>query len=299
MTEADVRLAALGALETWSRPSDNVSTDDASPPSPFVHPDCAFCIKSTPTDGTAQPVVHFGRGLQPPAGSANAFLANNNNNNNNDAVVDYVKVLAAGQRSAASCQVSGDGYAGFLVLLLCGIDDNKVWTCISAVLATVPDARTCTMLPAAFAGVAALTMDGYGRANRACDGARMAEHFHETCRLTYVDKANGTVKIINAPTFCQMVEHRYEMPLHAPYAHLKHDIALLSQTDSLLSIDFCTPDVALVTLRVGHPPFLWTDVLTCCQLPSSDHDNGDPRWWIVAKSSESEPFLLEHARLVA
>ena len=44
----------------------------------------------------------------------------------------------------------------------------------------------------------------------------------------------------------------------------------------------------MVTLKVGHPPMLWTDVLTCARLGE--------RWWIVAKSSCSEPLLADEAR---
>jgi hypothetical protein len=311
MSEADVRLAALAALEAWSRSDNDNSSDDnvdaESSGCPFVHSDCAFCIKTTAEDG--RPAVRFGRGSQPPVGIP---FQPKESSDSNAPTADYVKVLAAGQRTAASCQVTGVGFAGFLVLLRAsddGNDDEVGWKCISAVFSTVTDATTCQMLPSAFAEVAALTMGGYCVANRACDGALMAAFFHETCRLTFVKGPPNKLNIFDAPTFCQMVEHRYESPMHAPYAHLQHETALLSQTDSLLAVDFCTPDVALVTLRVGHPPFLWTDVLTCAKLPGTGPTttaNGDheeekedgQRWWIVAKSSESEPFLLDQARPV-
>lgn len=47
----------------------------------------------------------------------------------------------------------------------------------------------------------------------------------------------------------------------------------------------------MVTLRVGHPPCLWTDLLTCCKVVTSPHDNQLlPRWWIMHKSSCHEDF---------
>jgi hypothetical protein len=82
-----------------------------------------------------------------------------------------------------------------------------------------------------------------------------------------------------------MVTHRYERPPHNAYAHLQED-PRAAQGDSLEAIAFATPSIAMVTLRIGHPPTLWTDYLTVAKL----HNN---RWWIVHKSSCSEPFLVD------
>uniref|UniRef100_A0A7S3L1Q0 Uncharacterized protein n=1 Tax=Amphora coffeiformis TaxID=265554 RepID=A0A7S3L1Q0_9STRA len=111
----------------------------------------------------------------------------------------------------------------------------------------------------------------------------------------------GNIQIIHQARFCEMVTNRYTDPQlpHKPFAHLlesEEHAHLLSAGDSLQGIEFVTPDLALVELRVGHPPFLWTDLLTCARLSKSEDDtDGGGRWWIVHKSSENVPFLLEHA----
>ena len=46
-------------------------------------------------------------------------------------------------------------------------------------------------------------------------------------------------------------------------------------------------------LKVGHPPMLWTDVLTCARLGGSGSGGSSNRWWIVAKSSCSQPLLAD------
>jgi hypothetical protein len=65
MSEADVRLAALVALEALSR-----SDDDESNGCPFVHSDCAFCIKTT-SNSKARPSQNQSQSLPPPARRAN------------------------------------------------------------------------------------------------------------------------------------------------------------------------------------------------------------------------------------
>ena len=84
-----------------------------------------------------------------------------------------------------------------------------------------------------------------------------------------------------------MITSRYSSPMHAPYAHLRHDPCVAAQ-DTLLGVTFSSADVAMVVLKVGHPPCLWTDVLTCARL--------DGKWWIVAKSSCMEPLLADEAK---
>ena len=60
--------------------------------------------------------------------------------------------------------------------------------------------------------------------------------------------------------------------------------------------------------RVGYPPFLYTDVLSCVRLEQPVRRKRDgqvestphaPGWWIVAKSSVNEPFLADDAAAAA
>ena len=115
----------------------------------------------------------------------------------------------------------------------------------------------------------------------------MAEVFHPRCRLTYTG-ADGAVVIKSQAEFVRMVSERYTTPMHAPYAHLRDDPRVAAQY-TLLGATFATPDVCMVVLKMGHPPMLWTDVLTVGRL-------GGGRWWILAKSSCSEPLLEDEAR---
>ena len=80
---------------------------------------------------------------------------------------------------------------------------------------------------------------------------------------------------------------------------MRHDRRAPS-SDTLLSVDFAGPGVAVVFLRIGYPPFLYTDVLSCLRVdhPVARRGETEPRppgWWIVAKSSVSEPFLVDTA----
>ena len=186
--------------------------------------------------------------------------------------------------------------SGFLVLLL---DRSSHWRCISATFAVSYDDDasrrnpTCLVRPTDMKDVMSCVWDGYCTANRACDGIKMAEVFHETCRLTYVDVSSKSatdhsddgIRIWDSKRFCQKVTNRYiSEPPHIPYAHLQND-QLAASGDELLGIEFTegSPCVAMITLKVGHPPFLWTDLLTCAKLGT--------KWYIVHKSSTSEPFL--------
>jgi hypothetical protein len=67
MSEADVRLADLAALEALSRSDDD---DDESNGCPFVHSDGAFCIKTT-SNSKARPSQNQSQSLPPPARRAN------------------------------------------------------------------------------------------------------------------------------------------------------------------------------------------------------------------------------------
>jgi hypothetical protein len=200
--------------------------------------------------------------------------------------VRSVKVLDVGSRSASSVHVvsGSDDYGGvlqgWLVLLL----EDEQWKCISAAFSSCQK----VIKPEDFSAVTALTWDGYGGANQACDGVAMAKVFHETCRLTYV--YNNVVEIKEQDVFCQKVTNRYiQEEIHIPYAHLQND-PRAAQGDTLLSVEFATSELAMVTLKVGHPPCLWTDLLTCAKI------NG--KWWIVHKSSCSEPFLVDLKKII-
>jgi Putative lumazine-binding len=125
-----------------------------------------------------------------------------------------------------------------------------------------------------------MVWDGYCDANNSCRGDLMKRCFHEQCRLTYVDDSDN-LQIMDCDSFCHMVTHRYTLDAHKPYEHWKDSAR---DKTSLISIDFATPDLAMVMLKVGHPPFLWTDLLTCMKIDSA-------RWWIVHKSSCHEDFV--------
>ena len=196
-----------------------------------------------------------------------------------------VSVLVLHAGTTAVAHVKCDAYAttgldwtGWLTLLL----DKGAWIVISAVSSRTVGPST----PADMAAVVKACWEEYCGANRACDGDRMAEVFHRRCRLTYTGP-DGALVIKPQDAFVQMVSERYTMPIHAPYAHLRDDPRVAAE-DSLLSVSFAAPDLCMVMLKVGHPPMLWTDVLTCARLGQ--------RWYIVAKSSCSEPLLADEAR---
>ena len=117
----------------------------------------------------------------------------------------------------------------------------------------------------------------------------MASYFHGTCRLTYTGPSDCIV-ICNSKDFYAKVSGRYETEeIHKPYAHLKND-PRLDDYNTMISIEFAGPQLAMVILKVGHPPFLWTDMLTCARI----RENGETKWWIMHKSSDSEPHPLSH-----
>jgi hypothetical protein len=254
--------------------------------------------------------------------------------------IEYVKILPMGMQSAASVQVRvGTSHGGFCVLLkeleYTHDDDVKdgtsmegnsnsscwVWKCISIALAPEVeyDEKNAInkVLPDSFSQVTSLVWDGYCHANRCCDGTLMARYFHPTCRLTYKGGPNDNhrIVIIESDSFYGMVQDRYSTkhPIHVPYAQWKDDPSV-GESDTLHSIEFVTPYLAMVILRVGHPPYLWTDLLTCARIGDNDRmdhhvnlvdgvttttvdspqamDRQPPKWWIIHKSSESEPHPL-------
>ncbi|CAB9520352.1 expressed unknown protein [Seminavis robusta] len=209
-----------------------------------------------------------------------------------DAKVLSVKILPVGPQNAASVQVVVEisrqndivekptilaTIHGFLTLL----KSSNHRTCISAAFST----NTGTILPEHFNAVTKLTWEGYCGANRARDGAAMAKVFHPSCRLTYVQD-DSMVAVVPQPAFCAKVQHRYtKETMHQPYAPLQAH-PNIGMHDTLQDVEFATPDCCMVTLKVGHPPCLWSDLLTCCYLGS------DQGWWIMHKSSCHEEFML-------
>jgi len=208
-----------------------------------------------------------------------------------------------------------------------------VWKCISVVLSvndtlmnrtgscptkTVPQ-------PQDFVDVTSLVWDGYCSANRQCDGKLMSESFHHTCRLTYSmlvkqqvpqaqqnndkpkdKKTNYQIVICESDKFYEKVQGRYVTEeMHLPFKHLQNHPDV-GKWDDIQSIEFCcssggvtarssSPDLAVVVLTVGHPPFLWTDMLICAKIAEEEDGDGQEKkkkWWIVHKSSENEPHPL-------
>jgi hypothetical protein len=212
--------------------------------------------------------------------------------------VPSVKLLSVGNQSAAAALVivvfgTEIEIRGWLTFLATKgrpigeqLEDGGFWQCISGAFSAKKSSPS-PILPCHFEAVTKSIWDGYCKANRACDGSAMAQVFHETCRLTYVADDNTTV-IVPQSAFCDMVQYRYDKgEMHQPYAMIQNHCDI-GQHDRLQAIDFASDDLCLVTLKVGHPPCLWTDFLTCCNL--GEKDGGG--WWIVHKSSCHEEFEL-------
>lgn len=189
--------------------------------------------------------------------------------------VEHIQILSVGLKNAAQAKIAtADNIAGFLVFL--HVDGR--WQCISGAFGTkipVPITPKDTM------DVTSMVWDGYCDANASCRGDLMAKVFHNQCRLTFVDETDS-LRVMDQKTFCEMVTNRYAMEAHKEFAHLKDSVA---EKSTLISIDFATPNVAMVILKVGHPPFLWSDLLTCMKI--------DSQWWIVHKSSCHEDFFRD------
>ncbi|XRB21470.1 hypothetical protein RI054_27g113190 [Pseudoscourfieldia marina] len=179
-----------------------------------------------------------------------------------------------------TCGENGTVKRAVILTLLRSDDDG--WRVIADVSTSC--ARDCKLAsPDDFASVTSMCWDGYVAANRACDGTAMAKVFHPLCRLTFAVEAEaGAVTAVDADTFCRcFVAKRMDNPTFSPY---KDQQEFSASRDSLLGVYFAAPNLALVQLRVGFAPLLYTDLLTCMRL-----NNG--RWWIVAKSSINEPHV--------
>ena len=171
---------------------------------------------------------------------------------------------------------------GYMTLLL--LQPSRDWVVIS-VVATIKTPLT-PVTSTDFQGPLKTCWDDYCSANRACDGSAMAQVFHpDVCRLTYSSyDGEDAVVVKSSAEFCRMVTGRYDTePMHIPYAAHRNDPAAAAG-DTMQGVSMISPTLALVRLKVGHPPCLWSDVLVCAKVLD--------RWWIVAKSSSSEPFLI-------
>jgi len=205
-----------------------------------------------------------------------------------------VSVVVLHDGLTAVAHINNGHQAGFLTLLKAASTQvNSIqWFIISAVL-SLTQQSTDAIKPPDVNKVMTACWDEYCGASRACDGKKMASIFHPVCRLTFSTNT-GELTIKSQEEFCDRVEMRYTSDAHSPYKHLQRD-PRVKEGDSLMGVDFGTPSLAMVTLKVGHPPFLWTDVLTCAFLKIGNTKGGEKKWWIVAKSSSNEPFLTDLA----
>jgi len=99
----------------------------------------------------------------------------------------------------------------------------------------------------------------------------MSNNFHEVARLCYVDESGELV--------CWSRHEFFERVMARPPTV---DIEDALKFDKIVSVDKAGPNVAVIKLQIGYPPVLYTDLLSMLRL-------GD-RWWIIAKSSDNEPF---------
>lgn len=181
-------------------------------------------------------------------------------------------------------------YTDFLTLLK---DPVLGWRIISKTYSSralgAPPSVAHRTEPADVAAVSAALWGGYVAAGRVCDVEGMKRVFHPACRLTFA--TDQSLVIVSSAEFCdEYVGRRWQRMPHAPYAHLKDD-ERISGGDTLVSVSFAGPRVARAILKVGYPPFLYTDVLLLLKL--------DDEWWIVAKSSANQPFFEDESRPVA
>jgi hypothetical protein len=152
-------------------------------------------------------------------------------------------------------------------------------------------------------------MDRYLKSNRACDGKGMAQVFHPLSRLIQIPNPESSSSTINKneiPTvvisqseFCHLVQIRYESLQHAAYANVLNK----DQYDTWLGSASLNKSLAIGHLRVGHLPFVWSDLLLLAKLkdqytrrpslaPESCNED-ECTWWILAKTSHAQPFSLQ------
>ena len=107
------------------------------------------------------------------------------------------------------------------------------------------------------------------------------------------------VHIKSCTEFLWLVSHRYETEAHMPYADFHwNEPQKVAAGDTLQGVSMVAPTLALVRLKVGHPPYLWSDFLICAKIEMDDDSSKTDAtttcfgWWIVSKSSSSEPFMV-------
>jgi len=162
-------------------------------------------------------------------------------------------------------------YTDFLVLLRLG----GRWQIISKVFSAAPLSQSSYQEPYdALARTCTEPVSGvlkYYEGGHLSQTQVMGESFHKVARLGYADE-NCELVLLSRDAFFERVKAR--QPTAGDGAALKFD--------KIMSVDKAGPNVALIKLQIGYPPVLYTDVLSMLRL-------GD-RWWIIAKSSDCEPF---------
>lgn len=135
---------------------------------------------------------------------------------------------------------------------------------------------------------------GYRIANRTCNGIEMERVLHpEAFRLSEANRDNGTISVLEREIFCNdIVPNRYNNPESIHYQEkIKYSVntemenkfeQLAASYDEIIFGEFATPVVAMVKCKIGHPPALWTDFLTCAKLGE--------QWWIMDKVSCRQDF---------
>ncbi|CAK8995603.1 unnamed protein product [Durusdinium trenchii] len=177
-------------------------------------------------------------------------------------------------------------FTDFLVLLRL----NKKWQIISKVFSSVPLSEQSYQEPydaLAYADPVRGILS-YMRGVHQSSPSLVSESFHGAARLCFSDQQEELVRWSRAEFFEVLQARakslddpqarRGEGAEHVNSAELREALRF----DKILSVRKAGPDVALIKLQVGLPPVLYTDFLSMLRL------NG--RWWIIAKSSDGEPF---------
>ncbi|CAE8640624.1 unnamed protein product [Polarella glacialis] len=203
----------------------------------------------------------------------------------------YAKVqIAMTPSPVSSAFFSGDVlYTDFLVLHKL----NCRWQIISKVFSAAPLGQASyrekleeRMGP--IAGPLGESVREYFRGGHLSSPEVVAKSFHPNARLCFAD-ASGNLTALSREAFFQRLTARPATPEDAS-----------QRFDKIVSVDKAGPDVAIVKLQIGYPPWvsrdpgfvsrpqgvLYTDVLSMMRLGPV----GEGHWWIVAKSSESVPF---------
>jgi hypothetical protein len=294
----DVRLAAEHCVAAWLQQQqlqqESASTKNNNNNSNNIHVDCRVVTVTesdyTIVNGSDFDLLRFLKQISPDR------VSDDDDSQTISAIIkaiDLLKLANGTVSTVAGVHVQIDTHVGGWLVFLYTNHNNKKWECISAAFGYGNDEQVASLED--FEQLKECTWSGYVSANRACNGPEMAKVFHKDCRLTYVDTAatgDDPVVIVSHDDFIHKVSHRYEMEPHVQYAHLRTDDPRLSEHDALISGQFATLRVAMVKLKVGHPPCLWTDLLTCVKLPQgAEKDNN--KWMILHKSSCCDLYLVD------